>query len=140
MMKPKVFFGCNMCWNPALTMKMVKSCPKFQSIQWKADMNSSRHMNIKDILKHPELEWDWRFVSENLGLTMKILLANLDKPWVWSFVSKHKNIKMSDQSHMDLPWVWYFHAGVSGNPNLTMTMIEAHPDKPWNWRFISESM
>ena len=104
--------------NPALTMEMVLAYPE---LEWKCNFVSSKYMNIADILDHPELKWDWTSVSQNLSVTMNIVLSNIDKPWNWGCLSGHRNITMSDiESHMDLAWVWNF---VSWNPNETMTMI-----------------
>ena len=124
-----------MSLNPALTLERALAHPEFK---WECSSFSSRCMNINDILNHPELEWDWFFVSQNLSVTMEIILANIDEDWSWKCLSRHPNVTMSDiESRLHFPWSW---GDVSYNSNLTMTIIEAYPDNEWDWYGISCGM
>jgi hypothetical protein len=76
------------------------------------------------IESHPDKEWDWEGISQNLNLTM------LD-------VESHPDI----ESHPDKEWDW---GEISQNPGISMSDIESHPTvgntdqaTPWNWKGIS---
>jgi len=53
---------------------------------------------MKYIEQHPELPWDWSWISQNKNLTINYV-----------------------ERHPELPWDWYW---ISRNPSLTMDFVE----------------
>jgi hypothetical protein len=99
----------------------------------------SRNPNIpiKYILAHPEIPWDYFYVSGNPNLTLSIILTYHEKPWYWSMISQNPNITLEDiLAHPELPWVWNC---VSQNPNITLQDILTYPKLPWNWFHLSQN-
>jgi hypothetical protein len=66
---------------------------------------------LQYILDHPEMDWNWRFISMNPNLTWEIVKNRPDLPWNWE--------------------------SLSGHPNITLDIINANPDKPWYWPHFS---
>jgi hypothetical protein len=80
------------------------------------------------MLEHPELKWNWFFVSKNPNLAFRHILANKEKNWDWSYLSRSKKITLKDfLEHPELPWDWDF---VSMNPNITLKDVLEHPELP----------
>ena len=137
----KRIISIEMCKNRALTIHTVMAYSEVHSYHHNLESfftsRNSKYMNINYILNHPELSWNWNFVSHNLSVTMEVVLLNLDKPWHWGRLSSHPNITMSDiESHLYLSWEW---EQISMNPNLTFAMIDEH-NIVWDWLGISENI
>ena len=71
---------------------------------------------MNDVLKHPELPWDWAVLSMKKDITMTHVMNNGDIPWSW----------------VDL----------SCNPYLVITMADVlnNPEKPWDWKYMSAGL
>ena len=116
----------------------------------------SAHHTIKwsDIEANTWFPWDWRGISRNPNITMKIIKDNPDKPWNWKFVSDNPNVRICDV--MSLPrrsWSFYklsrnpgirwcdvkkyprlwSYRGLSSNQNVTLPIIESNMHLPWDW-------
>lgn len=50
------------------------------------------HENVdcEYILEHPEMDWNWKKLSNHTALSFELVLANLDKPWDWRKISGRK--------------------------------------------------
>ena len=55
------------------------------------------------LLKYPEKNWDWSWVSQNSCITMEIIENHLEWPWEWDYISQNKNITVefikSEEGH-----------------------------------------
>lgn len=75
--------------------------------------SSGRYDSFIDIVKHHnDLPWNWKCLSMNKSLTIKILSDNLDLPWEWRIISGKNIIKTQDGinfviSNHHLDWNWY---------------------------------
>jgi hypothetical protein len=108
------------------------------------------------VLKYPEKEWHWAWISgwplsnetilllENkLNFTILSLHADLNfivshphYQWSWSNISDRIDVQLPKYvlDYPDLPWDY---ASLSKSPFLGTVIIEANIDKPWNWDTLS---
>ena len=72
---------------------------------------------VDELLSAKNAKWNWRLLSQNPSISLKIIEKNIEKPWEWSFLSKHPNITWEFiKNNINLDWVWYY---ICQNPNIT---------------------
>ena len=72
-----------------------------------------------DVLAHPEIPWDYAWLSSNESITMSDVLAHPETPWNYMFLSSNKSITMSDVlAHPEIPWDYAF---LSSNESITIS-------------------
>ena len=104
-------------------------------LKWGGYGGVTNNMSLKNILKNPDLNWDWFMVSKDENLTMGMIREFLDKKWDFSEISKH--ISWEDiVSNPKISWNW---KNVSENPNITMEIIENNPERDWDYENMSEN-
>jgi hypothetical protein len=42
------------------------------------------------VYSHPELPWDWGYLSQNPNITPQDVFDNADKPWHWRWLSENR--------------------------------------------------
>ncbi len=117
-------------------------------------------ITIDIILKHPELQWNFFYISLSKNITFDIVkkyrIFNFDRKifsmnsnlnidivknnkwnWYWYGISKNKNITWNDViNNSELPWDY---DGLSCNKNITWEIVCNNPDKPWNYTELSKN-
>lgn len=106
-------------------------------------------MNV--IKTHPEISWNWFWVSKRRDVSKAVVAENPDIHWVIEGLNRNPNynIKNDNQilsishhswedikANFDNTMEWTF---ISCNPNITWNIIETHPNKPWDWWSISRN-
>lgn len=117
--------------NPAITLDVVLRHPE---IAWDfkfLSMNSS--IKLESMLRHPELPWQFQFVSYNPSLTSNDVVEHPEIKWDYEGLSKVLDLEYIKQ-HPELPWDY---ERVSLNNHLTYEYVKDNIDKPWNWPNIS---
>ena len=117
------------------------------------------NITIDFINKHPEIEWDWYWISSNKNITMDDIINNPDKPWNKIGICYNPNITLEYiQSYDDDYWYWnilanneklsmdiiehYSHKltqysyALSCNENISWDFIARNLDKKWDWDTI----
>ena len=90
--------------------KCLKVLSKNKSIKW------------LDIIKHPEIEWNFQDLSLNKNITFDIILNNLDKGWCFRRLSSNPNINIDIiNNYNQFNWSIYWY---SFNPNLRLDNID----------------
>ena len=51
------------------------------------DLSPCPYITMKFVLEHPEMNWNWDFLSLNPSITMKDVLEHPDKNWNWNCLS-----------------------------------------------------
>jgi hypothetical protein len=87
------------------------------------------------------MEWIWRFVSLNKGMTITTLkkLSYLHKPLEWDLLSKNDGITQKDIiEHLYFPWSW---RDMSSNKHLTIEFVKRASFQPFSrFRLAANSM
>lgn len=115
------------------------------------------NLTWQHVLDYPAHNWDWKYLSQHLGISIQTIIDNPEYPWNWSRVCYRSDItwdhirtRLSDSklmwnhlsevipcdiimAHLNAPWVW---ENVSDNPTLTWEMIRDYPDKAWSWSSV----
>jgi len=90
--------------------KCIKVLSKNKSIKW------------SDIIKHPEIDWNFKDLSLNKNITFDIVLNNLDKKWCFHRLSSNPNINIDIiNNYNQFNWSIYWY---SFNPNLRLDDID----------------
>ena len=50
----------------------------------------------KLLLKYPDKDWDWEYVSWNPNIDLEFIIENSNLPWKWKWISANPNITMYD--------------------------------------------
>ena len=88
----------------------IKNISKNESVKW------------KDVINHPEIEWNYKDLSLNSNITFDIVLKNLDKKWCFRNLSYNKNITLEIiKKYPEFNWCMY---GYIQNPNLMFNELE----------------
>ena len=103
-------------------------------LDWKR-ISWNPNISMRIIDKYSDKPWNWNWISDNPNITMEFIEKYSDKPWDWNDISNNPNITMKFiEKNLDKPWNWN---GISYNPNITIDIIEKYSDKSWNWNAIS---
>lgn len=108
------------------------------------------------VLKYPEKEWHWTWISSwplsntdillldnklnfivlSLHADLNFIVAHPQYQWSWSNISDRLDVQLPSfvLKYPDLPWDY---DSLSKSPFLGTTIIEATIDKPWNWDILS---
>jgi hypothetical protein len=104
--------------------------PELQNLEM-ISLNSNM---IEFIASNPGLEWNWKNMSHNDGLTFSLIKSMPDKPWDWHVLSQHRNITMEDiESRPAFQWSWF---GMSSNPNVSVPFINRSYFQPWARKYL----
>jgi hypothetical protein len=85
--------------------------------------------SISDIIKNPNITWNYVAVSQKKGIPIDFIIANLEKfkPLDLCMYNISKNALFEDIiNHPELPWCF---EGISSNPNITEEFIIANFEK-----------
>ena len=47
-------------------------------------LSENPNIRIKDVLDHPDENWNWDELSENPGIQLQDIINHLDLPWSWN--------------------------------------------------------
>ena len=85
--------------------------------------------------KYPDAQWDYSALSDNLNISIDVVLNHLDKKWKFIKISRHPKITIIDVAkHPKLSWDW---AGVCSQ--ISLAFIEEMPDIKWNLFGLSQN-
>lgn len=94
-------------------------------------LSLNKNITITDVVSHPELSWNWWWVSQKPGITIELLRAYRNLPWDWGRVSAYARATVTDMINSpDIPWVYRC---VSENPNVTIADVKCNSSLWWNW-------
>jgi hypothetical protein len=69
------------------------------------DISCDHRITWEDIENHPELPWNWKYISQNPTITLDFVLKNHNKRWDWSRLTLNSAITREDiKNHPELPW------------------------------------
>ena len=73
-------------------------------IEWKF-VSGNIGITEEFIEAHPELPWNWEYISSRQYMSLDFLRRNLDKPLDWIAISHWLNVSIDDvDANSDLPW------------------------------------
>lgn len=108
--------------NNTISAKFAIDNPQF-NWDWRT---ISQYADLDDIKAHPELPWDYKFLSWNENITIEFILSCPDK-WNYIRLSSHMPIDIMDK--YNLPWVW---SNTSRCNGLTWQYVFDHS---YDWTF-----
>ena len=109
-------------WEVLSTRTTPEFFEKYRNRNWNWVRISNNPLMIPYILEHPDLEWNWSFVSSNKGMNINSVKQLLNKPLEWNFLSKNDGITQDDIiNNLDLPWSW---RDLSSNKHLTVNFVK----------------
>lgn len=73
--------------NPRITLDYVLNHPEMEW-NWELLCNNI-NITLADVIQHPEIPWSYSLLSEKEYLTIEFIESNLDKPWDWETLSSH---------------------------------------------------
>ena len=85
--------------------------------------------------------YDWRMLSRDVDLLLKIIKKNMDKQWDWMEISKNNNINIEfilfvvERLGINV-FDWQY---LSKNANITWEISTSFPKLPWNWSAMSNN-
>lgn len=96
-------------------------------------------ITIPDILKHPEIKWDYHSLSHNPNMTWEFIQETMEtkhyqglKKGKWNFVYLSYNPCITFDIIKKYPQYEWDYVFVSENPNITLKIVKENPDLPWN--------
>tara|TARA_B100000242_G_scaffold294094_1_gene274712 strand:- start:3075 stop:4112 length:1038 start_codon:yes stop_codon:yes gene_type:complete len=100
-------------------------------------LSSSAAIYTTNIDNHPEIDWQWSYVSLNPNITRDFFIKNIHQKWNWNTISSRKFIDTSlIDNYSFKPWNWRV---ITHNPaiNLNENFIEKHINQSWDWGHLS---
>ena len=98
-------------------------------------LSGSVNITLDFIDRHPEIQWNYKGLSNNPNLTIEYVIAHPELPWCWINISYNDGMSIKTVvENADKPWDWDM---ISGRRYLTTEMIEEYNGMPWNWVFIA---
>lgn len=84
-------------------------------------------------VKYIDKPWNWKELSKNDSIDVKIVEEYNNYSWNWNNLSKNPAIKPEFvDKHINYPWKWGTW-GLSSNPSITPEFIEKHLNESWDW-------
>lgn len=71
---------------------------------------------------HDQIE-EWELIYHRSEITLDFVLAHRDYPWDFSYLSQNVNITLEMLLNVDLPWCFY---SACSNPNIALSMVREH--------------
>lgn len=129
-------YGFFMSMNPTLQWHHIVEHPEIQ-YQWMY-VSLNKNMRLEHVLQHPDHPWNWYSLSQNSGIVQSIdtVLQHPELPWCWRMISVNDHISLKDVlEHPECPWDWHY---LTRNASIRWPDdICAHPSKSWDWTYIS---
>ena len=98
-------------------------------------LSKNPNINIDDVLRNPQIKWNYRDLSMNPSVTLDFVLANPQLNWCYCMISMNPNITMADVlAHPEMEWCG---VALSANPNITVREIEANPQILWDMDYLA---
>lgn len=141
--------------NPNLTPEFIEKYFREFTEQGSAYSNYGfcEKINLDMVEKNLELNWNWRGISANSGLTIPFIrkyrnyengngphwsVISISYKLDWGIISKNPVITFEImQENDDLPWDYN---GFSQNPNLKIDNVKNNMSYGWNWHTISNNV
>tara|TARA_E500000178_G_C17017199_1_gene753637 strand:+ start:799 stop:1845 length:1047 start_codon:yes stop_codon:yes gene_type:complete len=101
------------------------------------NLSSSEAIYTTNIDNHPEIDWQWSYISYNPNLTREFFIKNIHQKWNWNTISSRKFIDTSlIDKYLYKPWNWIV---ISHNTSVVCTenFIEKHINQSWDWGYLS---
>jgi hypothetical protein len=104
-----------------ITLELVMKCPN----EWNPTGLGLRYgITLDEIISHPELDFDYSYVSMRYDLTIDFIRRNIDRDFDWDELSKNPVFTIEEiEANSDLPWV---RASVLLNPNVTLEYVQKY--------------
>jgi hypothetical protein len=99
-------------------------------IDWTA-LSRNKNVNPEEIINHPKCEFQ---IVYNQNVTLEFVLSHPELPWDWAFLSERLE---EIQIFPDLPWDYYW---ASFNPHCDYSFVMANLDKKWNYAILARRM
>jgi hypothetical protein len=99
-------------------------------IDWKA-VSRNKNVQPEEIVNHPKCEFQ---IIYNQNVTLEFVLSHPELPWDWAFLSERLE---EIQIFPDLPWDYYW---ASFNPYCDYSFVMANLDKKWNYAILARRM
>ena len=97
------------------------------------DLSENSGIQLQDIIDHPELPWNWDWISRNPNMTIEFAIEYKDQ-LDWFYITPNPGIKFNDiLNHPELPWD---KSQITCNPNVTINDILAHPEIKWIYCYL----
>ncbi len=45
------------------------------------------------VTAHPEIEWNWQYLSSNPGISFRDVIAHPEYPWKWTYISMNPSVR-----------------------------------------------
>jgi len=99
-------------------------------IDWTA-LSRNKNVQPEEIINHPKCEFQ---IVYNQNVTLEFVLSHPELPWDWAFLSERLE---EIQIFPDLPWDYYW---ASFNPHCDYSFVMANLDKKWNYDILARRM
>ena len=81
-------FMCGFTTNPRITMNYVLNHPE---IEWNWEfLCNNVNITLADVIQHPEINWCYKSLSNKESLTIEFVESNIDKPWDWEALAENE--------------------------------------------------
>lgn len=139
---PNNKFWCWVVYNKNIQMKNILNINKENKdfINWR-DLSSNPSIGWDDIVRYPELPWDWRKLTSNPSISYSIIKQNKNKHYNWS---KENILSKEDVFWDDILDLINFEDEfgdysrlVSTNPNITWDIVQKNNWFKWDWDELS---
>jgi hypothetical protein len=119
--------------NPNISIEFLKKHGLFYDYLYSA--NASITWNY--VVAHPEIKWDYEFMSANPNINIKIVLSNIHLPWDFFTLSRNRGIKWEDIiANPQLDWN---KSQVSENPNITIQIVLDNLNYGWSFPVLTRN-
>ena len=109
-------------YNENITVDIVLNNKKYFNDYCIKLLSKNKGINWNDILKHNEIEWNYKDISLNPNITFDIVLNNLDKKWCFHRLSSNPNITIDIiMQYNQFNWSMYWY---SYNPKIQLNDID----------------
>lgn len=104
-----------------VTLELVMKCPDVWN---RVGLGFHYGITLDEIDSHPELDFDYSYVSMRHDLTIDFIRRNINRDFDWDELSKNPVFTIEEiEANSDLPWV---RASVLLNPNVTLEYVKKY--------------
>ena len=124
----------HLVYNPRAVWEVFYHIPDKSAIDYK-ELSKKSVITWDIVQSHPEIDWDYDYLTENPIITLEIILSNPDKPWNYTILSANPIVTWDIVK--TYPQIKWDYNGLSENPNITWDIVQSNKDKPWNYGIMS---
>ena len=118
-----------------ITLEFIEKHP---NLPWEYKYLSYNPNTTQEYIEqHPTIDWHWRMIPRKVKIDLEFILSRPNVNWSWSFISGNLGISFETiLEHPDKAWDWKY---ISSRSDLTLDFVLSHPDLPWDWLEISRN-